>query len=55
MEGLERDDEDEFPPRRPFGVPARPVPAEVDEDDEASVPPGTPVGPARRQPPATRS
>jgi hypothetical protein len=47
-----RDDDDEFPPRRPFGVPARPVPPEPDDDD-ATPRPATSAG--RGQPPATPS
>jgi hypothetical protein len=58
MGGSERDDEDEFPPRRPFGVPARPAQREGDEDDEGGAPrrPAAPgSGVPRGQPPATRS
>jgi hypothetical protein len=47
-------DDDEFPPRRPFGVPARSGLPEPDEDDVGATPRlGT--GASRRQPPATPS
>jgi hypothetical protein len=47
-------DDDEFPPRRPFGVPARPVLPAPDEDDDGATPrPAT--GASRCQPPATPS
>src|SRR3954467_4893733 len=53
MTGAEHDAEDEFPPRRPFGLPARPAPPDPDEDDATGAPPrpgGS--GAARGQPPA---
>jgi hypothetical protein len=58
MTGTEHDDEDEFPPRRPFGLPARPASPESDEDDATGAPPpagGSGSGAALGQPPAARS
>jgi hypothetical protein len=55
MAGSESHDDDEFPPRRPFGVPVRPAPTELDEDDDAGAPARPATGPGRAQPPATPS
>ena len=57
MAGPEKTDDDEFPPQRPFGVPARPAPPEPAEDDDGATPPDAGAGSAagRAQPPATRS
>jgi hypothetical protein len=55
MAGPEPDDEDEFPPRRPFGVPARPAPVEPVEPDETGASQHPAGGAASGQPPATRS
>jgi hypothetical protein len=57
MAGPETTDDDEFPPQRPFGVPARPAPPEPAEDDDGAMPPDGGAGSAagRAQPPATRS
>jgi hypothetical protein len=55
MAGSEPHEDDEFPPRRPFGVPAGPAPTDPDEDEDT----GAPARPAgvngRAQPPATPS
>jgi hypothetical protein len=55
---VEPNDDDEFPPRRPFGVPARPVLPEPDDDDDGAAP-GGPRRPgsvaSRSQPAATPS
>jgi hypothetical protein len=48
-------DDDEFPPRRPFGVPARPVLPRPGDDDDGGVSPLPSIGSARSQPPATPS
>jgi hypothetical protein len=51
-------EDDEFPPSRPFGVPARPVLPELDEDDDGAIARGARragSGASRRQPPATPS
>jgi hypothetical protein len=55
MAGSESHDDDEFPPRRPFGAPARPVPTEPDEDDDTGAPAGPATGSGRAQPPAKPS
>ena len=57
MAAGEPHDDDEFPPRRPFGVPARPVLPEPDEDDDGATPGGGRAGsgPSRCQPPAAPS
>ena len=58
MAGPEKTDDDEFPPQRPFGVPARPAPPEPAEDDDGAAPPqdgGAGSAAGRAQPPATRS
>jgi hypothetical protein len=59
MAGQEREDDDDFPPRRPFGTPARPAPPDPEAEDETGAPPrgagGSGSGPARGQPPAARS
>lgn len=56
MAGADPFEDDEFPPRRPFGVPAGPVSAEPDDDDDSATPRGErPAGSTRSQPPATPS
>ena len=56
MAGAEPHDDDEFPPRRPFGVPPRPPAPEPDDDDAGDgETPRPAAGPSLAQPPATPS
>jgi hypothetical protein len=60
MPGQEREDDDDFPPRRPFGTPAaRPAPLDPEAEDETGAPArgagGSGSGAPRGQPPAARS
>lgn len=43
--------EDDFPPRRPFGVPTGPPPTEADEDNDLTPPHGAPGAGGPQSPP----
>ncbi|MEA2385168.1 MAG: hypothetical protein QOH72_5139 [Solirubrobacteraceae bacterium] len=58
MPAAEPHEDDDFPPRRPFGVPSRPALPDPNEDDDGATPDGpgrAGAGASRCQPPATPS